>query len=167
MAQLLVFVRFDYPEEVIEEFIFCKPLELNTTADRIFNMIDEYLINTYISWSKCIGLCTDRAKCMSRKLTGLATKIKKVAPECWSTHCVIHQEALFAKGMPENLTSVLSDAVKVVTFIKARALRLRLFYLMCKDMGDKFRTLLLHTEVRLSFRKICTRLFTKKNKYRN
>lgn len=49
---------------------------------------------------------------MSGKLTGLAAKIKKVVPECRSTHCEIHREALAAKSMSKNLTSILSDAVK-------------------------------------------------------
>lgn len=160
MAQLLVFVRFDYNEEVIEEFLFCKPLESNTTAELIFKVIDEYVLKVGIPWSKCIGLCTDGAKAMSGRLTGLAAKIKEVAPECKSTHCVIHREALAAKGMPENLNSVLSDAVKVINFIKARALNTRLFSLMCEEMGGKFKTLLLHTEVRwLSRGEILNRLF--------
>lgn len=160
MAQLLVFVRFDYNEEVIEEFLFCKPLESNTTAELIFKVIDEYVLKVGIPWSKCIGLCTDGAKAMSGRLTGLAAKIKEVAPECKSTHCVIHREALAAKGMPENLNSVLSDAVKVINFIKARAVNTRLFSLMCEEMGGKFKTLLLHTEVRwLSRGKILNRLF--------
>lgn len=160
MAQLLVFVRFDYNEEVMEEFLFCKPLESNTTAELIFKAINEYVLKVGIPWSKCIGLCTDGAKAMTGRLTGLAVKIKEVAPECKSTHCVIHREALAAKGMPENLNSVLSDAVKVINFIKARALNTRLFSLMCEEMGGKFKTLLLHTEVRwLSRGKILNRLF--------
>lgn len=62
---------------------------------------------------------------MSGKLTGVAAKIKKVAPECRS-----------------NLTLVLTDAVKVINFIKARAFNSRLFSLMYEDMGSKFRPLL-------------------------
>lgn len=75
----------------------------------------------------CIGLCTDGERAMSGRLTRLAAKIKEIAPECKSTHCVIHREALAAKGMPENFNSVLSDAVNVINFIKARALNARLF----------------------------------------
>ncbi|XP_074042881.1 zinc finger BED domain-containing protein 5-like [Leptinotarsa decemlineata] len=121
MAQLLVFVRFDDNEEVIEEFFFCKPLESHTTAELIFKVNDEFVLKVGIPWLKCIGLCADGAEAMSGKLTGLAAKMKGVAPECKSTHCVIYREALAAKGMPENLNSVLSDAVKVTNFINARA----------------------------------------------
>lgn len=160
MAQLLVFIRFDYQSEVKEEFLFCKPLVSNTKAEDIFNVINEYIMKAGISWSKCVGLCTDGAKAMSGHLSGLGARIKKVAPECQSTHCVIHREALASKGMPANLKSVLTDSVKVINFIKARALNSRLFSLMCEDMGGKYQTLLLHTEVRwLSRGKILTRLF--------
>lgn len=160
MAQLLVFIRFDYQSEVKEEFLFCKPLESNTKAEDIFNVINEYIIKARISWSKCVGLCTDGAKAMSGHLSGLGARIKKVAPECQSTHCVIHREALASKVMPANLKSVLMDSVKVINFIKARALNSRLFSLMCEDMGAKYQTLLLHTEVRwLSRGKTLTRLF--------
>ncbi|XP_074036590.1 zinc finger BED domain-containing protein 5-like [Leptinotarsa decemlineata] len=110
MVQLLVFVRFDYNEEVIEEFFFCKRLESNTTVELIFKVIDEYVLKAGIPWSKCISLCEDGAKAMSGKLTGLAAEMKGVASECKSTHCVIHREALAAKGMPESLNSVLTDA---------------------------------------------------------
>ncbi|XP_074039499.1 zinc finger BED domain-containing protein 5-like [Leptinotarsa decemlineata] len=160
MAQLLVFIRFDYQSEVKEEFLFCKPLESNTKAEDIFNVINEYIMKAGISWFKCVGLCTDGAKAMSGHLSGLGARIKKVAPECQSTHCVIHREALASKGMPANLKSVLTDSVKVINFIKARALNSRFFSLMCEDMAAKYQTLLLHTVVRwLSRGKILTRLF--------
>lgn len=36
-----------------------------------------------MNWmKKCVGLSTDREKAMSGKLTGLAWKVKEVAPEC-------------------------------------------------------------------------------------
>lgn len=115
MAQLLVFIRFDYQSEVKEEFLFCKHLESNTKAEDIFNVINEYIMKARISWSKCVGLCTDGAKAMSGHLSGLGARIKKVAPECQSTHCVIHREALASKVMPANLKSVLMDSVKVIS----------------------------------------------------
>lgn len=160
MAQLLVFVRFDYHEDIREEFLFCKPLESNTTAENMFNVIDLYVLKLGVPWQKCVGICTDGAKAMYGHLTGLAAKVKKVAPECQSTHCMIHREALASKDMPESLHTVLTDAVKVINFIKARALNSRLFTLLCEDMGSKFKTLLLHTEVRwLSRGKILNRIF--------
>lgn len=43
MAQLLVFVRFDYHEGVREMFLICKPVESNTTAENVFNVIYLYV----------------------------------------------------------------------------------------------------------------------------
>lgn len=160
MAQLLIFICFDYHGEVSEEFLFCKSLESNTKAENIFNMIDLYMLKVGLPWEKCVGICTDGAKAMYGKLTGLAARVKKVAPECQSTHCAIHREASASKNMPENLNTVLTDAVKVINFIMARALNSRLFTLLCEDIGSKFKTLLLHTEVRwLSRGKILNRIF--------
>jgi hypothetical protein len=76
----------------------------------------------------------------------------------------IHQEALAARKMPAILKTVLTEAVKVVNFIKSRALNSRLFSILCNEMGcehDK----LLHTEVRwLSWRNVLSHLFELRSK---
>ncbi|KAL4088775.1 hypothetical protein QTP88_023859 [Uroleucon formosanum] len=80
MAQLLVFIRFDRNDEIIEEFLFCKSLQTHTTSEIIFTTINEYLIEIDLPWSKCVGFCSEGAKAMTGRLTGVATRIKKVAP---------------------------------------------------------------------------------------
>jgi len=44
MAQLIVFIRFDRNNEIIEEFLFCEPLQTHTTSEIIFTTINAYLI---------------------------------------------------------------------------------------------------------------------------
>jgi zinc finger BED domain-containing protein 5/7/8/9 len=90
MAQLMVFIRFDRNDEIIQEFLFCKPLQTHTTSEIIFTTINEYLIEIDLPWSKCVGFCSDGARSMTRRLTGVATRIKKVAPLCKTMHCMIH-----------------------------------------------------------------------------
>lgn len=55
---------------------------------------------------------------------------------------------------------VLQEAIKVVNFIKSRALQSRLFTKLCSEMGSDHIQLLLHTEVRwLSRGRMLSRLF--------
>ena len=64
-----------------------------------------------------VGVCTDGAAAMTGRLSGLTTRIKEVAPECESTHCVIHREMLASRKIPAELNSVLNDVVKVINHI--------------------------------------------------
>ncbi|CAI6372378.1 unnamed protein product [Macrosiphum euphorbiae] len=97
---------------------------------------------------------------MTGRLSGVATRIKKVAPLCKTMHCLIHRQALASKNMPKSLKLVLDSAVKIVNLIKARPLNSRLFTVLCNEMGSTHKSLLLHTEVRwLSRGKVLTRLF--------
>lgn len=98
IAQLLAFTWLDYHDDTIEEFLFCKPLTSNATAENIFNIVDGYLSEIGLPWSKCVGLCTYGAQAMYGKLNGLAARIKQVAPECKITHYVIYREALASKN---------------------------------------------------------------------
>ena len=97
---------------------------------------------------------------MTGKHGGVVTRMKQVAPGAKFTHCSIHREALACKAMTATLKTVLDQSVKVVNFIKARALNLRLFSIICSEMGSEHNTLLLLTEVRwLSRGKVLSRLF--------
>ena len=75
------------------------------------------------------------------------------------THCFLHRYALACKTLPKFLQTILSVAVKIINFIRARALNHRLFKELCREIGSQHEVLLLHTEVRwLSRGKILTRL---------
>jgi hypothetical protein len=102
MAQLLVFIRYDFDNVLNEEYLFCKSLKSNTNAENIFKIIDNYLSTINLPWKKCVGICTDGAQAMCGKLTGLASRIQKVAPYCKSTHCAIHEKLWLPKICPIN-----------------------------------------------------------------
>ncbi len=154
LANLLLYVRYLFEGTVHEDFLFCRPLATRTTGEEIFNGTNG------IDWERCVGICTDGAKSMTGKHTGLIAHIRRVCLSISWLHCSIHREALAAKNMPDDLHAVLNDAVKLVNFIKARPLNSRIFTLLCNEMGSEHKSLLLHTEVRwLSRGKVLTRLF--------
>ncbi|XP_077175804.1 SCAN domain-containing protein 3-like isoform X2 [Paroedura picta] len=158
-AILLAYVRYLYQEDVHEDMLCALSLPTTTTTAELFNSLDGF-ISGKLKWSSCVGICTDGAAAMTGRLSGLTARIKEVAPECESTHCIIHREMLASRKMPPELNSVLDDIVKVINHVKAQALNSRLFEQLCEEMDADYRRLLLYTEIRwLSRGKSLARVF--------
>ena len=64
-----------------------------TTAAALFKSLNDY-ISGKLNSSFCAGICTDGVAAMTGQLSGFTTRVKEVASECESTHCVIHREML-------------------------------------------------------------------------
>ena len=43
LAQLLVYMRYPWEGEIVEDFLFCKPLETRTTGEEILKALDIYM----------------------------------------------------------------------------------------------------------------------------
>ena len=147
-AQLLAYVRYCYDNNIHEDFLFCRQLSKHTTGENIFQKVDEFFIENDLKWSNCVAVCTDGAAAMTGRNMGFITKVKSTNKNIKFTHCIIHREALVAKKLSADLNAVLQDAVKIINFIKIRALNTRLFANLCKDMGSDYEKLLLHSEIR-------------------
>ncbi|KAK7899542.1 hypothetical protein WMY93_020395 [Mugilogobius chulae] len=100
-AVMLVFVRYVFQEDVHEDMLCALLLPTNTTASEIFSALNDYMSGK-LDWSFCVGVCTDGARAMTGRLSGFTTRVKEVAPECESTHCVIHREMLASKNCLPN-----------------------------------------------------------------
>ena len=112
LAYLLVYVRYLFEGTVQGDFLFCLPLATQTTGVEIFNLIDNFMRTNGIDWERCVGICTDGAKSMTGKHTGLIAHIRRVCASISWLHCSVHREDLTAKNMPADLLAVLNDAVK-------------------------------------------------------
>jgi len=146
-AQLLVYIRYVFESEFQEEFLFCKELSTNTTGEEIFRILNEY-IESNLKWNDCIAVCSDGAASMTGKNKGLVSRIISKYPFIKSNHCIIHRQALASKSINEKLNETLKSVVKIVNFIKSKALNSRLFKVLCEEMGSEYKNLLLHTEIR-------------------
>jgi len=160
-SQLLVFVRYIYSGTSKEEFLFCQPLLKTTRAIDVFEMITNFFSKHKLNYKKKLGsLCTDGAPSMLGKSSGFTALIKKEIPDIIITHCFLHRHALASKTLPTNLKEVITTAVKVVNFIRDRALHHRLFKVLCQEMGSEHEVLLYYTEVRwLSRGQVMKRLY--------
>jgi hypothetical protein len=112
-----------------------------------FKKIGQFVKVHGIEWKKYVGVCSNGARAMTGKYRAAVAQIKEVAPDAKCVHCSIHREAVTARKMPAILKTVLTEAVKVVNFIKIRATNSRLFSILCSEMGSEHDKLL-QTEVR-------------------
>ena len=80
-------------------------------------------------------------------------------PGVLTVHCVIHRQNLVAKNISGCLHSSLNTVMRAANTIKARALNSRLFRQLCAENDEKFKQLLLHTEIRWVSKGNCLRRF--------
>lgn len=159
-AQLLVYIRYCFDNDLLEDFLFCKPMPLRTTGEDIFTMLNDFITSNQLQWSSCIGICTDGAAAMTGHKSGVVARVRTVSPNIIATHCMIHREALASKNLNESFSEVLNTCVKIVNWIKCRPLNGRIFAQLCDESGSEHRHLLLHTEVRwLSRGRVLQRVF--------
>ncbi|KRZ00159.1 Zinc finger BED domain-containing protein 5 [Trichinella zimbabwensis] len=158
LSQLIVFIRFVWNSEPHEDILFCEPI-IRGTSEEIFETLDAYVKSKELDWRNCVGICTDGARAMCGKNSGVVTRVLKQSPNASWTHCSIHREALVSKTISDDLKNVLNTAVKIINFIKSKPLQSRLFEKLCEEMGSCHKSLLFHSEVRwLSRGKVLTRL---------
>ena len=172
-AQLIVYCRFPDKsvKKIVEHFLFCLPVGVQTTGEFIFSKLDEFFLNENLSWQNCVAVTTDGAAAMTGKHRGATALIKLRSPECKLLHCILHREALASKKLrahssdkASELDKLMSDVVKIVNAIRPKAKTSRLFFKLCDEMSANHKTLLLHSEVRwLSRGKVLQRVLLLRN----
>ena len=113
----MVFIRYTYDSNMLEDILFCQPLEGQTTGNDIFIKVDTFFKGVGFGWDNCT---TDGAAAMTGKNIGFQSKVKSATNTSITfTHCMIHREALVAKKMSTDLHKVLSVAIKIKITLKA------------------------------------------------
>ncbi|XP_068219230.1 protein FAM200C-like [Palaemon carinicauda] len=163
-SQLLVFVRYINSGDIKDEFLFCIELETTTKADDVMEKVSSFFQEEYLQWENVCGVCTDGAPAMLGSKSGFQSRVKKLAPQAKGIHCMIHRYALASKTLPASLQEVLESVIKIVNYIKTKALNTRLFKELCKDMHADHEVLLFYTAVRwLSKGNVINRVFEMKD----
>lgn len=52
LAQLLVYVRYIYEGTIMEDVLFCKPLDGRATGEEIFKVLDSFVASHGLLWKK-------------------------------------------------------------------------------------------------------------------
>ena len=157
--QLLVYVMFQGTSDLMEEFLFCKPLIITTTGQDLFNMVDCFFKDEGLMWSQCFSICCDGAPAMLGTRKGFVAKVKEANQNVIVVHCLLHRENLASRHISSDLGAVMDNVVAVVNYIKAGPLNSRIFREICSDFESSHQHLLYHSEVRwLSRGKVLQRL---------
>ncbi|XP_057562900.1 protein FAM200B [Hippopotamus amphibius kiboko] len=161
---LLVYVRYVWQGDFMEDFLCCLNLTSHLSGLDIFTELEKCIVGQYkLNWKNCKGITSDGTADITGKQSGVIKKLLEVTSARWN-HCFIHREALASREMPQNLTEVLKNAVKVVNFIKGSSLSSRLLETFCLEIGANYTHLLYHTKVRwLSQGKILSRVYELRN----
>lgn len=161
MSHLLAFVRYVWENEIREKFLFCKEMRTTTSGMEVFQTLNNFMKDNEISWTNCIGICTDGTASMTGRHNEVMTKTKEFAHRAVITHCFLHREMLAAKDLESGLHAVMNTAVTIVSFVIGRITNSRLFTAFCEEVGADHHSLLMHAEVRwLSRVRMLTRLFS-------
>ena len=149
-AHLICYARLvDFSEQnLVEELLFCKPIELGCRGIDLFNIIDNFISKNNLDWDKCISICTDGAKAMSGSFCGLRSLIEECAPMAKWTHCIIHREALVARELSPELGETVEVITKIINYIKTRPSKSRVYQRLCADTNAEHRSLLFHCSSR-------------------
>ena len=158
-AQLLVYARYIFENNVKVQCLFSEPPSTTCGGEDVFQIVKDFFEKHALNWKQLVRICTDGAPSMIGYRSGFKGLITSVAPHVSFTHCVIHRFALAIKTLPSGLREVLQDVVKIVNHISENATTSRLFAAFCEEVGSDFKVLLLYTEVRwLSRGKVLNRL---------
>lgn len=127
------------------------PMQDTTTGFNIFSNLKSITNEFAIPLGKIIGISTDGAKAVSSMEVGVAgrlfQKIKtSTGNEILFNHCIIHQENLCAER--PNLLNVTEPVIKMINFIRSRALNHRQFKDLLKELDADCNDVIYNTEVR-------------------
>jgi hypothetical protein len=101
----MCYVRYAH-DNIHDDILFCRILPTRT-AEEIFHTLDSYIREERIQWEKCVGFCSDGARALTGRHSGVVCVVKKAALYMNWVHCFIFREALDSKGMsPEFKTTL-------------------------------------------------------------
>ena len=159
-CQLLTMVRYVKDKTVKKEFLFCQALQTTATAKDLFDLVKEFFKYYNIDISLIGSICTDGTSSMLGNCLGFAAFLKKEVPTLKVIHCMIHEQVLASKSMPESMKNVFDTCIKMINFIRKHDTNHKIFQLFCDETSNEHCIWLYHTNMQLVSRsRVMTRFF--------
>ena len=146
LAQLMAFIRFIHNDKITEKFLCCLKL-LRTSGEDVFQALNNFMEENNMSWLNCVGICTNGTLSMLITVKGFMTLAREKNENIIITLCFLQHKALIVQTVGDDLGRVTNEVILMVSYIKSKPLKSRLFHQICEEMGARFKTLLLHTQV--------------------
>lgn len=100
---LLVYVRYTWQGDFVEDFLCCLNLTSCLRELDIFTELEKCIVGHYnLNWKNCKGITSDGTANITGKQSRVIKKLLEVTSATWN-HCFIHREALVSREIPQNL----------------------------------------------------------------
>ncbi|TMW52389.1 hypothetical protein DOY81_002556 [Sarcophaga bullata] len=132
----------------------------DATGEAIYDSFNEYVLNV-VDKNKISSICTDGTAAMVGLCNGFVDHLNKAGINLPAFHCIIHQQALFAKVL--GLNDAMKIAVKIMNRLKGghKGLTHRKLLDFLDEVNDDYKDEVLFTDVRwLSRGKSLEKLFS-------
>ncbi|XP_076356887.1 zinc finger MYM-type protein 6-like [Tachypleus tridentatus] len=106
-AHLICYIWFVDVEKIVENLLFCKSITEGTKTQDFFEILDIFMCENNLDWTKCIGVCTDGGHSISGCYGGLPALIRSKALDVLYTHCITNRETLESNHLSSSLNLVL------------------------------------------------------------
>nr|DBA15625.1 TPA: hypothetical protein GDO54_004814 [Pyxicephalus adspersus] len=148
-ARLAVILRYAVGDIMREELVKLVPLPKRTQGINIYNAVMEAFLSQDIRPEKVVSITSDGAPSMVGATSGfIQFFVKETKHQVIQFHCIIHQEALYARECSKKFDDVLKDVTKMVNYIMARALNFRQFQALREEVQAQYNCLLMYNNVR-------------------
>lgn len=124
---LIYNVRFKNGNNIAEDLLFSKNISAGAKAEDLFEIINTFISESNLDWTKCVDVCTDRTRCMCSCYGRLQALVRSKGLDALWTHCIIHRKTLTSKHLSTALNQVLEYTKNLVNFIKTRPLKTKAF----------------------------------------
>ncbi|GFX92593.1 SCAN domain-containing protein 3 [Trichonephila clavipes] len=148
-ARLAVFARY-YVGNIIKDELIAITSLLTTTKDTdICTAVRNSLAAKQIDLKKVVSVTTDGAPNMVGKKNGFISLFKTdVGHSILECHCIIHQQALYAKSGLTSLDNVITLVTKIVNLISSQALNKLKFDALLDEVNSVYTGLIKYNNVR-------------------